>query len=190
MMKKMAREGSDIEEDIGSNKGKEVCGNSWPFRIKLTTDHIRWDSLKISPSEEFEEHILHNLNEASHRALEAWLPVEISIYDVDTHETYPVKLAKKESFWFKPTPLFYEKPRKEKSFFSDATMMEQPACYDLEEARKVFAYSIEPFRQIVKKRNLNYNQEIGLRWSGSKGVEKLEFSVLYVPRLDLSSLRI
>ena len=142
MMKKMAREGSDIEEDIGSNKGKEVCGNSWPFRIKLTTDHIRWDSLKISPSEEFEEHILHNLNEASHRALEAWLPVEISIYDVDTHETYPVKLAKKESFWFKPTPLFYEKPRKEKSFFSDATMMKQPACYDLEEARKVFAYSI------------------------------------------------
>ena len=70
------------------------------------------------------------------------------------------KLAKKESFWFKPTPFSYEKPRKEK------TMTEQPTCYDLEEARKEFAYSIEPFRQVVSKRNLKYNQEIGLRWSG------------------------
>ena len=69
-------------------------------------------------------------------------------------------------------------------------MIEQPTCYDLEEARKEFAYSIEPFRQLVNKRNLNYNQEIGLRWSGVKAIEKLEFSVLYVPRLDLSSLRI
>ena len=69
-------------------------------------------------------------------------------------------------------------------------MIEQPTCYDLEEARKGFAYSIEPFRQLVNKRNLNYNQEIGLRWSGAKAVEKLEFSVLYVPRLDLSRLRI
>ena len=44
--------------------------------------------------------------------------------------------------------------------------------------------------QVVNKRNLNYNQEIGLRWSVTKAVEKLEFSVLYVPRLDSSSLRI
>lgn len=188
-MKKMARDGSGIGED-SSNKDKEVCSNlpedsnSWPFRIRLTTDHLCWDSLKISPSKEFEEHILGNMNEASRKALKAWLPVEISIYDVDTCETYPAKLAKKESFWFKPTPFSYEKPRKEK------TIMEQPTCYDLEEARKEFAYSIEPFRQLVNKRNLNYNQEIGLRWSGTKAVEKLEFSVLYVPRLDLSSLRI
>ena len=69
-------------------------------------------------------------------------------------------------------------------------MIEQPTYYDWEEARKEFAYSIEPFRQLVNKRNLNYNQEIGLQWSGTKAVEKLEFSVLYVPRLDLSSLRI
>ena len=28
------------------------------------------------------------MNEASRKALKAWLPVEISIYDVDTCETY------------------------------------------------------------------------------------------------------
>ena len=170
MMKKMARYGSGIGEDI-SNKDKEVCSNlpedsnSWPFRIRLTTDHLCWDSLKISPSKEFEEHIVGNMNKASHKALKAWLPVEISIYDVDTCEAYPAKLAKKESFWFKPTPFFYEKPRKEKSTQPNATMMEQPICYDLEEARKEFAYSVEPFRQVVNKRNRNYNQEIGMRWS-------------------------
>ena len=148
MMKKMARDGSGIGED-SSIKDKEVCSNlpedsnSWPFRIRLTTDHLCRDSLKISPSKEFEEHILGNMNEASRKALKAWLPGEISIYDVDTCETYPAKLAKKESFWFKPTPFSYEKPRKEK------TMMEQPTCYDLEEARKEFAYSIEPFRQVT-----------------------------------------
>jgi hypothetical protein len=191
MMKKMAREGSC------SNKCKEVCStfpaetnNSWPFRIKLTTDHVRWDSLKILPSKEFEEHILCNMNKDRHKALDEWNPVEIFIYDADTCETYPVKLAKKESFWFEPiTPFLDEKQRKGKPFCPNAETKKQP-CYDLEEARKEFVYSIEPFRQIVRKRNLNYNQEIGLRWSSSKGVEKLEFSVLYVPRLDLHSLRI
>lgn len=188
MMKKMAE----------TTKCKEVCStlpaetnnNSWPFRIKLTTDHIRWDSLKISPSKEFEEHILGNMNKDSHDVLDAWKAVEILIYDVDIDETYPVKLAKKESYWFEPiAPFFDEKQRQGKSFCPNAEMKKQP-CYDLEEARKEFAYSIEPFRQIVRKRNLNYNQEIGLRLSSSKGVEKLEFSVLYVPRLDLHSLRI
>ncbi|KAG2695497.1 hypothetical protein I3843_07G015300 [Carya illinoinensis] len=175
----MARDGSVT---------RETC-NSWPFRIRLTTDHLRWDSLKILPSKEFEEHILGNMNEASNNALEAWIPVELSIHDANTHETYSVKLAKKEAFWFKPTPFLDEKQRKEKPFYPYSTMMDQP-CYDWEEARKEFAYSIEPFRHVVKKRNLNYNQEIGLRWSGSEAVKKLEFSVLYVPRLDLHSLRI
>lgn len=178
-----------------TTKCKEVCStlpaetnNSWPFRIKLTTDHMRWDSLKISPSKEFEEHILGNMNKDSHEVLDAWKAVEILVYDVDTDETYPVKLAKKESFWFEP--FSDEKQRKGKSFCPNAAAMKKQPCYDLEEARKEFVYSIEPFRQIVRKRNLNYNQEIGLRWSSCRAVEKLEFSVLYVPRLDLHSLRI
>ena len=74
MMMKMAGDGSGMGED-SSKKDKEVCGNlpedsnSWPFRIRLTTDHLCWDSLKISPSKEFEEHILGNMNEASRKAL-------------------------------------------------------------------------------------------------------------------------
>ena len=118
-MKKMAGDGSGIGED-SSKKDKEVCGNlpedsnSWPFMIRLTTDHLCWDSLKISPSKEFEEHILGNMNEASRKALKAWLPVEISIYDVDTCGTYPAKLAKKKSFWFKPTPFSYRSQERKK----------------------------------------------------------------------------
>ena len=67
--------------------------------------------------------------------------------------------------------------------------MEQPTCYDLEEARKKFSYSIEPFRQVVSKRNLNYNQEIGLRWSGTKAVEKLEFFSFICTKVGLKQLK-
>ena len=57
------------------------------------------------------------MNKDSHKALKEWHFVEISIYEVDTHERYSVKLAKKLSFWSKPTPLFYENLRKEKYFY-------------------------------------------------------------------------
>lgn len=166
-----------IVESSCSNKVKNEpleTGIHWPLRIKLTTD-LRWDSLKISPSEELEEHILGNINMDSRRLLDAWIPIELSIYDVNISETCKVNLAKKESFWFELTP--------EKSCSLNAGMVEEP-CYDVEKSRKEFSYSIEPFRQIKKRGNLNYGQEIGLRWSGSKSVNKLEFSVPYVPRLD------
>lgn len=169
-----------------SNKGKEVHSwltnettTSWPFTIKLTPDHIRWDSLKISPSKELEEHILWNIDEASRKLLDAWIPIELCINDVDTCETYKVKLAKKESFWFEPIP--------EKTSLYHEAMVEEP-CYDLEKKRKEFAYSIEPFRQITKRRSLGYDHEIGLRWSSSKSVNIFEFSVLNGPGSDLRNL--
>lgn len=101
--------------------------NSWPFRIKLTTNHMCWDTPKISPSKEFQEHILGNMNEASHKSLDEWIPVETSRFYADMRETYPVKLAKKESFWFERTPFYDKKPRKEK-LYPKAAMMKQP-CY-------------------------------------------------------------
>lgn len=189
MIKTLLKGQSFKGEGRCSNNGKEVCSlvaketrTSWPFTIKLTTDHIRWDSLKISPSKELEEHILGNINEASRKLLDAWIPIELYIDDVDTCQTYKVKLAKKESFWFEPTP--------ENTSWYNAAMVEEP-CYDLEKKRKEFAYSIEPFRQIAKRRSLSYDHEIGLRWSGNKSNNKFEFSVLNVPNtLDIRNLRI
>lgn len=141
----------------------------WPMRMKLTTDIMRWDSLKISASKEFEDNTLRHMNERSRKALESWIPVKISIYDVDTCETYEANLSKKESFWFDPIPVVDEKPK-----MSFKTVM----C-DLEKARKKFAYSIQPFRHIIKKRNLQYDQEIGLRFSGGNVIVGFEFSVLH-----------
>ncbi|KAJ7977994.1 hypothetical protein O6P43_007533 [Quillaja saponaria] len=165
-----------------SKKGKEVFSsmpkpsNPWPIRIKLTTDNLLWDSLKVSPSKEFEDCILEHMNEESRKALDSWIPTNIEIYDVDTCETYKVKLVKKESFWFEPMPL-------------KATMVEQP-CYDLEEARETFAYSVEPFRHIARKRKLNYDQEIGFRFSSCKAVNRFEFSVLYSPIMDIHFIKV
>ena len=87
---------------------------------------------------EFEVHILGKMKKDSHRALEAWISIEILVYDVDTHEMYPLNLSKKQSFWSKTTPFIDQSLRKERSFYPNATMMEQPACYDLEDARKSF----------------------------------------------------
>ena len=49
--------GSGTGEDSGSSNSNYICSkylsesnNSWLFRIRLTIDHILWDSLKISPS--------------------------------------------------------------------------------------------------------------------------------------------
>ncbi|KAK7258843.1 hypothetical protein RIF29_24431 [Crotalaria pallida] len=145
------------------NEGNEA----WPFRIKLTTDCMRWDSLKITPSKEFEEFILGHINESSRKALESWNPVNILIYDVDTCETYDAKLSKKESFWFNPMPVIGEKPT-----------MREPHSYGLKKAREEYAYSIEPFRYIIRKRDLKYDQEIGFRFSGGRVIVGLEFSVL------------
>ena len=39
------------------------------------------------------------MNKDSHRPLEAWISIEMSIYDVDTHEIYPLNLANKLSIW-------------------------------------------------------------------------------------------
>lgn len=79
--------------------------------------------------------------------------------------------------------------RKSLSSYFSPTMMEEVTCYNLEKRRKEFAYSIEPFRQITKRRSLSYGQEIGFKWSDCKAVGSLEFSVLYVPRLDLLNFR-
>ena len=38
---------------------------------------------------------LGKMKKDSHRALEAWISIEILIYDVDTHEMYPLNLSKK-----------------------------------------------------------------------------------------------
>ncbi|RDY13256.1 hypothetical protein CR513_01843, partial [Mucuna pruriens] len=143
----------------------------WPFRMKLTTDGMRWDSLKISPSKEFEECVLGHMNESSRKALESWIPVNILIYDVDTCETYDAKLSKKESFWFDPMPVLGECS----SSSSKADMRETP-CYNLDKARKHFAYSIQPFRHIIRKRDLKYDQEIGLRYCGGEVLVAFEFS--------------
>ncbi|KAJ6876839.1 hypothetical protein NC651_029755 [Populus alba x Populus x berolinensis] len=118
-----------IEQGSLSMKGKGVCSsgsetsNPWPYRIKLTTDSMRWDSLKISPSWEFNNHVLENMSEANRDALDMWKAIEVSIYDVDTQEIY------------------------------------------------------KPFRQIIKKRGLRYDQEIGFRCSGNATVDTIEFSV-------------
>ncbi|TKY61479.1 40S ribosomal protein S4-2 [Spatholobus suberectus] len=151
-----------------SHKSTLKISDPWPFRIKLTTDRMRWDSLKISPSKEFEEYILGHMNESSRKALESWIPVNILIYDVDTCETYDAKLSKKESFWFDPMPVLGEKPKKGECPCSFKTAMREPPCYNLAKAREEFAYSIEPFRHIIRKRDLKYDQEIGLRYCGGK----------------------
>lgn len=94
-------EGGCGENMIGQcSSGTIEADKLWPFRLKLTTDHIRWDSLKIPPSQAFEEHILANLDEASRKLLDAYLPIELHIADADACETYKVKLVKKDSFWF------------------------------------------------------------------------------------------
>lgn len=192
-MQKPIKDREAIGEDRSSSTAPE-SGNTWPYRMRLTTDHLRWDSLKISHSEALEEHILAKIGEANRGALEGWIPIDMSIHDVDTGETYEVKLVKKESFWFEPTPFVEERVilRKKKSFsiFCPRNLKEVP-CYDVEKTRKEFAYSIEPFRQITKKRGLSYGQEIGFRWSGCKlDIQRLEFSVLNVPRLDLLNFRV
>lgn len=176
---------ANVIEGSNGNKEEEACcykstpktSDQWPFRIKLTTDHMRWDSLKISPSKEFEECILGHMNESSLKALESWIPVSIHIYDVDTCETYDAKLSKKESFWFDPMPVLGEKPK-------NGAAMREPHCYDLKKAREEYAYSIEPFRHIIRKRGLKYDQEIGLRFSGGRVLVGLEFSVLHSSLLD------
>ena len=75
---------------------------------------------------EFEVHILGKMKKDSHRALEAWISIEILIYDVDTHEMYPLNLSKKQSFWSKQNPFIDQSLRKERSFYPNATMMQQP----------------------------------------------------------------
>ncbi|KAF9681610.1 hypothetical protein SADUNF_Sadunf05G0019800 [Salix dunnii] len=118
---------------------------------------MRWDSLKISPSREFNNHILENLSEANRKALDMWKPIEVSIYDIDTHETYKFSLAKKEAFWFKPFPDAAHRKVK-KSTASNKTL--EHYMYELEQRRKYFSYSVQPFRHIIKKRSLIYDQEI------------------------------
>ncbi|KAL4034592.1 hypothetical protein IC575_003246 [Cucumis melo] len=160
--------------------------NYWPYRMKLTTDQLRWDSLKISESKQFEELLSKNMNEGSYRDLAEMIPIEVSIYDVDICETFRVKLVKKEAFWFEPLPLVGEKSKKDK-FGSHSTAKLNGKSY---KEKKEFVYSIEPFRHIIKKRGLDYQQEIGLRWSGSKAMDRFDFSVLSSPRLSLNNLMI
>ncbi|KAK7397219.1 hypothetical protein VNO78_18386 [Psophocarpus tetragonolobus] len=147
----------------------------WPWRIKLTRDRLRWDSLKISPKE-FEEFVLGQMNESSREALESWIPVNILIYDIDTCQTYDTKLYKKESFWFDPMPVLGEKPNNCVSSF--------------EKAREDFAYSIEPFKPITRERDLKYDQEIGLRYCAAKVVVAFEFSLLHSSLFDLSRFQL
>ncbi|KAK7337801.1 hypothetical protein VNO77_18388 [Canavalia gladiata] len=180
-----------VREFSNGNKGKKACSykstskvsDLWPFRIKLTTECMRWDSLKITPSKEFEEHIVGHMNESNSKALKSWIPVNILIHDVDNRETYEAKLSKKESFWFDPMPILGEKSKK-------GECLREPPCYDFKKAREEFAYSIEPFRNIITKRGLKYDQEIGLRYCGDKVVEGFEFSVLHSSSLDIHSFRI
>nr|KYP71243.1 hypothetical protein KK1_010492 [Cajanus cajan] len=157
--------------------------------MKLTTDRMRWDSLKISPSKEFEECILEHMNESSRKDLESWIPVNIMIHDVDTCETYETKLSKKESFWFDPMPALGEKPKEGELSCSLKKSMREPPCYNLEKAREEFAYSIEPFRHIIRKRDLKYDQEIGLRYCGGKVVVAFEFSVLHSSLLGIRRIK-
>ncbi|KAL1313025.1 hypothetical protein HN51_039603 [Arachis hypogaea] len=145
--------------------------NPWPFRIKLTRDCMKSDSIKIPPSKEFEANILGEMNESSRQALESWRPVKIVIYDVDICKTYDTKLCKKESFWFEPIRALGEKPH------VGATMTDLPS-YDAVKARQDFVYSIHPFKHIISKRNLNYGQQIGLRVSHDQAVVTFDFSVI------------
>ncbi|CAK7340743.1 unnamed protein product [Dovyalis caffra] len=181
-----------VGEGSISKKGKEVCrngsetSNPWPYRIKLTTDSMRWDSLKISPSREFNNLILENLSEDNCKALDMWKPIEVSIYDVDTQETYKVSLAKKEAFWFEPFPDVGQ--RKVKSASSNTTL--EHYIYEFEQRRKEFSYSLQPFRHIIKKKSLRYDQEIGFCWSGNATVDRIDFSVLYSPKFASAQLKI
>ncbi|GLT38303.1 hypothetical protein SLA2020_125600 [Shorea laevis] len=144
----------------------EKC-SPWPFRIKLTRDHLRWDSLKISPLKEFEERIISILEEDNRKALDAGRPIQVQMYDIDTNETYEVNLVKKQAFWFEPFPDIGQKPEKRKG--------------------EQFAYSLEPFKHIAKKRDLSCGMEIGIRQSDAKTSNKLEFSILYAAKLHLRS---
>ncbi|KAJ6305854.1 hypothetical protein OIU78_021222 [Salix suchowensis] len=156
------------------------------IEYKLAVDSMRWDSLKISPSREFNNHILENLSEANRKDLDMWKPVEVSIYDTDTHETYKVSMAKKEAFWFEPFPDAAHRKVK-KSAASNKTL--EHYMNELEQRSKDFSYSLHPFRHIIKKRSLIYDQEIGLCCSGNETVvDRIDFSLLYTPRLHLHSL--
>lgn len=166
-----------IEKGTGLCHSVTEANKSWPFRLKLTTDHIRWDSLKISPSQEFEDHILRRLDEASRKVLDAWIPIEIHIIDTDIQETYRVKLAKKKSFWFEPLPDVKQKKKNTFSFHRD-------------KARNEYYYSLEPFKHIVKRRNLSCDKVIELCWSGNRTIIKFDFSVVYSPRLELHNISI
>ncbi|KAJ6413946.1 hypothetical protein OIU84_006701 [Salix udensis] len=115
-----------------------------------------------------------------------WKPVEVSIYDTDTHETYKVSLAKKEAFWFEPFPDAAHRKVK-KSAASNKTL--EHYMNELEQRSKDFSYSLQPFRHIIKKRSLIYDQESGLCCSGNETVvDRIDFSLLYTPRLHLHSL--
>ncbi|KAI9084899.1 hypothetical protein K1719_033305 [Acacia pycnantha] len=96
-------DGESAEEVADSFATKSLkFRDPWPFRIKLNSDNLRWDSLKTSAAKDFEEFISGQINEDSRKALEVWsvwIPVKVWIYDVDTGETYEAKMAKKESFW-------------------------------------------------------------------------------------------
>ncbi|WCJ43178.1 hypothetical protein M5689_023940 [Euphorbia peplus] len=128
--------------------GEEESIRNGGFKINLTTDSMRWDSLKIDSSTEFEQNILQKFPSASFEALQQWHPIELLLHDVDTDEYYSVNLKKKESFWFEPLPDVGSK--KEKT-------MER--CVS---GLKEFAYCLEPFRHIIKKRSLSYDHHIGL----------------------------
>ncbi|KAJ6682969.1 hypothetical protein OIU74_021095 [Salix koriyanagi] len=155
------------------------------IEYKLTVDSMRWDSLKISPSREFNNHNLENLYEANRKDLDMWKPVEVSIYDTDTHETYKVSLAK-EAFWFEPFPDAAHRKLK-KSAASNKTL--EHYMNEVEQMSKDFSYSPQPFRHIIKKSSLIYDQEIGLCCSGNEtAVDRIDFSLLYTPRLHLHGL--
>lgn len=179
--------------DEGATESETETPSPWPFRLKLTSDHLRWDSLKLSPSNEFKEHILANLDETSRNCLEAMKPIEIQIVDVDINETYQANLVKKDLFWFEPIPgmVSKKKSHSRSKTFPIAKCCYRPRAIDEEfssdlravDSDEVCAYSVEPFKHIVKKRNLSYDYEIGLRWSETEPIVKYEFSVLYTPMI-------
>ncbi|KAJ0013644.1 hypothetical protein Pint_19912 [Pistacia integerrima] len=74
-----------IEKGTGLYHSVREANKLWLFRLKLIIDHIRWDSLKISPSQEFEDHILRKLDEASRKEKD----VEIFVHHI---------VAKQEDF--------------------------------------------------------------------------------------------
>ena len=160
----MARDGSSIGED-GNNKDKEVCSNlpedcnSCPFRIRLTTHHLCWDSLKISPSKEFEEHILGNMNEASRKALKHGFLLQYQFMMV-TPVKRILQIGKERVILVQTNTVFLWEAKKGKNNDGAANLLwfgrsKERVC--------LFDWA---FRQVVSKRNLKYNQEIGLRWSG------------------------